>query len=82
MQTEYCGGDIGATQHVVWSWAPGQIFLRSGIWGLPVSKQRLYVDKNEGKTRGINSILYEEYESVLFTIIVISYLVLFFWAVL
>jgi len=79
---DVCGGDIGATQHVVWSWAPGQIFLRSGIWGLPVFQQRLYVDKNEGKTRGINSSLYEEYESVLFTIIVISYLVLFFWAIL
>ncbi len=28
---DVCGGDIGATQHVVWSWAPRQIFLRSGI---------------------------------------------------
>jgi hypothetical protein len=34
---KYCGGEIGATQHVVWSRAPGQIFLRSGTWGLPFS---------------------------------------------
>src|SRR6266487_7059498 len=38
--------------------------------------------REAGKTQGINSILYEEYESVLFTIIIISYLVLFFWAIL
>ena len=35
-----------------------------------------------GKTQEINSILYKEYKSMLFTIIVISYLVLFFWAIL
>jgi hypothetical protein len=29
----YCGGELGATQHVVWSRAPGQIFLRSGTRG-------------------------------------------------
>ena len=55
---------------MVWSRAPGQIFLRSGTWGLPVFQQRSYV----GKTRGINSILYEGYGNVLFNIIVISYL--------
>jgi hypothetical protein len=61
----YCGGEIGAIQHVVWSRAPGQIFLRSGTRGGPVFQQRSYVDKQAGKTRGINSILYEGYGNVL-----------------
>jgi hypothetical protein len=26
----YCGGEIGATQHVVGDWVPGRMFLRSG----------------------------------------------------
>jgi hypothetical protein len=65
---------------VVWSWAPGQIFLCSRTWrGASSFQHRLYIDKQVGKTQGINSILYKEYESVLFIIIVISYLVLFFW---
>jgi hypothetical protein len=82
LQIIYCGGEIGATQHVVWSRAPGQTFLRSGTWRVTVFQQCSYVDKQAGKTRRSNSILYEEYETVLFNIIVISYLVLFFWAIL
>jgi hypothetical protein len=61
--------------------APGQIFLRSGTWGLPVLKSFVHGGKLVGKTQGTNFILSEEYESVLFLIIVISYLVLFLRAI-
>jgi hypothetical protein len=49
-----------------------------GFWFSTTSVCR---QASKGKTRGINSILYKEYESVLFIIIVISYLVLFFWTI-
>jgi hypothetical protein len=65
-QIRYCGREIGATQHVVWSKAPRQIFLYSRTWRLPVFQQCLYIDNQVDKTQRSNSILYKEYKSMLF----------------
>jgi hypothetical protein len=49
----HCGREIGATQYVVWSRAPGQIFLCSESWRVTVFQRRLYITSRQTRHEGV-----------------------------